>query len=364
MLIEKPRIPFREILLFGLWPGCIKNWLYRLKGYRIGKGVSIGFGSVICGDRVEVGDHTSIGFLTVIRGTEIKLGAHVQIGSTTFLDTPYLEIGEGSKINEQVFIGGLQFPDSRFVMGRNCQIMQMSFINPARSIVIGDDSGIGGHSLIFGHNSFLSVFEGYAVDFEPIEIGNSVSLAWGVFVLPKTKIGDGTVIGARSVVHGTIPPRCLALGYPARVVSRAPDFPKNVSEKEKQELFHRIVDEMIQVFSDSGLCCEHNGSYYTISKPSVPWWKKGRREWRLQVLDGDVSAALQQLGRKPADVVLSLLDIPDDQRRWLDKQGIAWIEIAKKQQSRQSNDLGDEVANFLKRYGVRTLRVPPSPALN
>ncbi len=362
MLIEKPRIPFRDILLFGLWPGFIKNWLYRLKGYHIGKGVSIGLGSVISGDCVEIGDHTSIGFLTIIRGKEITIGPHVQIGSTTFLDTPYLEIGEGSKINEQVFVGGLQFPDSRFVVGRNCQIMQMSFINPARSITIGDDSGIGGHNLIFGHNSFLSVFEGYAVDFESIEIGNSVSLAWGVFVLPNTKIGDGTVIGARSVVHGTIPPRCLAVGYPARVVSRAPDFPKDVSDKEKLDLFRRIVGEMIQVFRDSGLRCVHNGNRCTISKPSVSWWKGGERGWELQVIDGDVRDALQQPTFGTVDVVLSLLDIPDDQRRWLEGNGTAWIEIAKKEQSHQSNDLGDEVSNFLKRYGVRTLRVPQLPS--
>src|SRR5215469_13887633 len=143
MILEKPRIPIRSILLYGLWPGFIKILLYRLKGYRIGKGVSIGFGSVICGDLVEVGDHTSIGFLTIIRGKEIRLGSYVQIGSTTFLDTPYIEIGEGSKINEQVFVGGLQFPDSRIVLGRNCQIMQMTFINPARSVIVGDDSGIG-----------------------------------------------------------------------------------------------------------------------------------------------------------------------------------------------------------------------------
>ncbi|MBK8274347.1 MAG: hypothetical protein IPK92_00555 [Nitrospira sp.] len=179
MLTEKPRIPIRDILLFGLWPSFIKKWLYRLHGYRIGKHVSIGLGSVICGDQVSIGEHTSIGFLTVIRGKDIAIGAHVQIGSTTFLDTPYLQIGEGSKINEQVFVGGLQFPDSRFVLGRNCQIMQMSFINPARSIVVGDDSGIGGHCLIFGHNSFLSAFEGYGVDFEPIEIGHSVSPGMG-----------------------------------------------------------------------------------------------------------------------------------------------------------------------------------------
>ena len=362
MLIEKPRIPIREILLFGLWPGFIKNWIYRLRGYRIGKGVSIGLGSVICGDRVEVGDHTAIGFLTIVRGKDIRIGAHVQIGSTTFLDTPYMQIGEGTKINEQVFVGGLQFPDSRFVLGRNCQIMQMSFINPARSIVVGDDSGIGGHCLIFGHNSFLSQFEGYAVDFEPIEIGNSVSLAWGVFVLPKTKIGDGAVVGARSVVHGTIPPRCLALGFPARVISKAPEFPKEVSDKEKTEIFRNIVAEMIQFFTDSGLHCEQNGHRFTVSKPSSGWWRGGGGSWNLEVVDGDVREAVRNLTRGPVNVLLCLWEIPDDVRQHLQSQGTMWIEIARKEQSRSSNDLGDEVSNFLKRYGVRTIRIPPLPS--
>src|SRR5580698_3689415 len=222
MLTDKPRIPVRSILLYGLWPGFIKNFLYRLKGYRIGKGVSIGLGSVISGDDVEVGDYTSVGFLTIIRGKEVCLGSHVQIGSMTFLDTPYMEIGEGTKINEQVFVGGLQFPDSRFVVGRNCSIMQMSFLNPARSIVMGDETGIGGHCLIFGHSSWLNQFEGYAVDFAPIEIGSNVGLAWRTFVLPGAKIGDGTMVGANSVVSGTLPPRSMAVGFPARVVSGPP----------------------------------------------------------------------------------------------------------------------------------------------
>ena len=355
VLTEKPRIPVRDVLLFGLWPSCIKRWIYRLCGYRIGKNVSIGWGSVICGDRVSIGDHTSIGFLTVVRGKEIEIGAHVQIGSTTFLDTPHLQIGEGSKINEQVFVGGLQFPDSRFVLGRNCQIMQMSFINPARSIIVGDDSGIGGHCLIFGHNSFLNAFEGYGVDFEPIEIGHSVSLAWGVFVLPKTKIGDGTVVGARSVVQGTIPPRSLAVGFPARVISKAPDFPKHLSDTDKLELFRKIVAEMMQFFMDSGLRCKREGTRYRVSKPSAKWWCKTDDSWSLEVVEGEARKEL--VGS--VDVLLSLRDIPEDMRQHLHAQGTAWIEIDKKEQSRKSNLLCDEVAHFLKRYGVRTFRISP-----
>lgn len=357
MLIEKPRIPIRSVILYGLWPGFIKIFLYRLKGYRIGKGVSIGLGSVICGERVEVGDYTSIGFLTIIRGKEICLGSHVRIGSMTFLDTPYIEIGEDTQINEQVFVGGMQSPDSRFLVGRNCQIQQMSFINPAQSITIGDDSGIGGHCLIFGHSSFHNQFDGYAVELAPIEIGSRVGLAWRVFVLPGAKIGDGTMVGANSVVSGTLPPNSMAVGYPARIVGKAPVFPKKVSDEEKVAMFKRIVAEMTHFFNGSGLECEKDGELYVVRKPSGHWHFV-RRSWRLKAADGDVRDAVRGLGAVKVDVFLSLCEIPDDTRNLLRSRNIMWIDIARKEQNRMSNDLGDEVSRFLKRYGVRTARYP------
>lgn len=357
MLIEKSRFPIRSILIYGLLPGFIKLFLYRLKGYRIGRGVSIGIGSVICGERVEVGDHTSIGFLTIIRGKEIRLGSHVQIGSMTFLDTPYMEIGEDTKINEQVFVGGLQSPDSRFVVGRNCQIQQMSFINPAQSIVIGDDSGIGGHSLIFGHSSFHNQFDGYAVDFAPIEIGSRVGLAWRVFVLPGTKIGDGTMVGANSVVSGTLPSGSMAVGYPARVVGKAPVFPKTLSDEDKVTMFRSLVAEMIHFFIGSGLECRKDGEQYEIRRRNGRW-SGARRPWRMQVADGDARDAVTESGAAGLDVFLSLREIPGDVRDFLHSRNITWIDIARKEQTRTSNDLGDEVSSYLKRYGVRTARCP------
>jgi acetyltransferase-like isoleucine patch superfamily enzyme len=313
---------------------------------------------VICGERVEVGDYTSIGFLTIIRGKEIRLGSYVQIGSMTFLDTPFIEIGEGTKINEQVFVGGLQFPDSRFVVGRNCQIMQLSFINPARSIVIGDDTGIGGHCLIFGHTSWLNQFDGYAVDFAPIEIGSGVGLAWRSFVLPGAKIGDGSMVGVNSVVSGTIPPRSMALGFPARVVAGPPAFPKKLSSEEKVEMFRRIVAEMIHVFVGSGLNCEQDGDCYEVRRPNAGWRPGRSPSWRMQVTDGDAREAVKRLTTAKLDVFLSLCEIPNDVRELLTARTTLWIDITKREQSRLSNDLGDEVLNFLKRYGVRTLRWP------
>lgn len=360
MLLDKPRIPLRSVLLHGLWPGFIKILIYRLKGYRIGKGVSIGFGSVICGRRVELGDDVSIGFLTIIRGEEICIGPHVQIGSTTFMDTPYIEIGEDTKINEQVFVGGLQFPDSRFVVGRNCQIQQMSFINPAPSVVIGDDSGIGGHSLIFGHSSFHNQFEGYATEFAPVEIGNRVGLAWRVFVLPGSKIGDGTMVGANSVVSGTLPPSSMAVGYPARIVGKAPVFPRALSEEDKVSMFRKTVVEMIRFFTGSGLHCEKDGESYTVRKSKCPWWRT-KKSWRMYVTESDLRETVAEIGDARTHVFLSLFEIPADLRESLTSRQILWVDIAKKERCRVSNDLGEEVLGFLKRYGVRTTRYPRTP---
>lgn len=358
MLIPKPRFPIKQMALMGWWPGFLKKAFYRLNGHKIGKKVSIGFGSVIVGEDVRIGDHASIGFLSFVRGRSVRIGAHVQIGATTFIDTPHFEIGDGSRINEQVFIGGLQFPDSRLVIGRNCQIMQMSFINPARSITIGDDSGIGGDCLIFGHNSWLSQLEGYTVDFEPIEIGNSVSLAWRVFVLPGVKIGDGAVVGANSLVSSAIPPRCLAIGYPARVVSRFPDFPKDLSVEDKARLFNAMIREMIVFFQASGLHCEGTGPDYSIFRAG----KGGRRKtkgWGLRVDLGASDDLISDVSAAGADVYVRFREISAEGRATLEARHAAWFDIEHKERSDATNDLAEEVALFLRRYGIRFFRVNP-----
>lgn len=357
MLIPRSRIPIRDILIYGFLPSFLKKFVYRLKGYRIGKKVSIGIGSVICGEEVYVGDYTTIGFLTVIRGKNIKIGSWVAIGATTIPDTPYLEIGDGSKINEQVFIGGLQFLDSRFVLGKNCQIMQMSFINPAKSIVIGDDTGIGGHCLLFGHTSWLSQFEGYPVEFLPIEIGNSVSLSWRVFVLPGTKIGDGAVIGANSLVRGTVPPKCLAVGFPARVVSKFPDFPQKVTEQQKVDILRNIIAEMIKYFGSSGLTCDTKEGNYQITQMKSKFWSRRKKVWQLRVEYEDASDNEILSTSEDLDVFLSLRAIPQKVRRSLNAKNVMWIDIERKEQPLFWNDLGEEVTRFLKRYGVRFFRV-------
>ena len=356
MLTSKPRLPIKEILLVGLLPSPLKKFIYRLMGYKIGRNVSLSLGCVITGDDVSIGDDAQIGFFTIIRSRTVRIDRHVQIGTMSFLDVPHIEIGEGSKINEQVFVGGLMFPDSKFVMGRNCQIMQMCFINPARSITIGDDSGIGGHCLLFGHSSWLSKFEGYPVEFDSIEIGRSVSVAWRVFVLPGVKIGDGTVIGANSLVRGTIPDHCLAVGFPARVVSKSPELPCVVSNEDKTRYLQEISTEMIEYFRGYHLACIEKAGDWIVSQQTKRWFGNRTRCWTIRVLTSTGDALASDLTRSPVDVAVSLHPIPIELRRKLDAQSCVWIDIENKQRSDYGNEIGEEVAMYLKRYGVRLLR--------
>lgn len=353
MLTAKPRFPIRAIILHGLLPSFAKCLLYRLRGYRIGRRVKIGFGSVICARHVEIGDDVQIGFLSFIRGDSVRLGNRVQIGSACFLDTPNLEIGDDSKLNEHVYVGGLQFPDSRLTIGRNSQIMQMTFINPAKSITIGDDTGIGGDSLIFGHTSWLSRFEGYPVDFQPIEIGNSVSIAWRVFVGAGAKIGDGAVVGANSFVNHAIPPRCLATGSPARVVARSPYFPRNPSNSEKEEMLKEIVTEMMEYLRGSQVACRNGGNEIEVAWRERTWRGSAQRREKIHVAT-DLSQAFDT-SSLPAGtrVFLSLRKIPEELRRALGSRGIQWFDIECKERSSHRYQLGEEVAQYLRRYGVR-----------
>ena len=52
----------------------------------------------------------------------------------------------------------------------------------------------------------------------PIRIARNVWIGFGACVLPGVRIGEGAVVGARSVVTGDVPPGAVVAGNPARVV--------------------------------------------------------------------------------------------------------------------------------------------------
>src|SRR5206468_1026160 len=191
-LLPKSRIPFGHLIALGWLPSALKVLAYRwLLGYRIGRRVHCSFGADVSGNSVALADDVEIGLFAIVQGRSIKIGRHSSVGMLSYLSCEVIEIGEDAKIREQVWVGGPQLPESKFVLGSRTIILQLTSINPTKPVVIGDDTGIGGHCLIFTHGAWANALDGYPVTYEPVTLGKSVWLPWRVFVMPGSTIGDG-----------------------------------------------------------------------------------------------------------------------------------------------------------------------------
>ena len=88
------------------------------------------------------------------------------------------------------------------------------------TIRIGHHTLIGPNSSLYTVNHALDPEEraqGFCID-APIHIGSGVWLGGDVVVMPGVNIGDGSVIGAGSVVTKDIPAGVIAVGNPCRVL--------------------------------------------------------------------------------------------------------------------------------------------------
>ena len=344
-MIPNKRLPLAHLVIYGWMPSALKAWAYRtFRGYRIGKGVRFGFGGVVVGRDVELGDHVEIGLLAVVSGRTIRIGRHSSVGTMSYVSCERIEIGEDARIREQVYVGGPQLPESAFILGSRTIVLQMAFINPTKPVVIGDDTGIGGHCLIFTHGAWLNALDGYPVTYEPVTLGKSVWLPWRVFIMPGSTIGDGSVIGANSLVSGNIPPYSLAVGSPAKVIRSAPDFPRKLTDDQRRALVNEMMSEFDRFI-------EYNGVRFTRDE-GVAWYHSETGSHRLY----RVQSGALPVGAARGDTLLSEVGLTDDDRRELRGRGVHWLDVSGKSRSAEGSPLTEELAAFLGRYGIRLPR--------
>lgn len=156
--------------------------------------------------------------------------------------TPFVhKRGKGSRIHCRARAD--LFPWHRFELGPHAQIEDFAVVNNgAGDLTIGEGSRIGIGSVVVGpvaigrhvflgqHISVQGINHGYKdihenpnlqpLEKRPVTIGDYTHIGTNSTVVAGITIGERCMIGAGSVVTKDIPPYCVAVGNPARVVKR------------------------------------------------------------------------------------------------------------------------------------------------
>lgn len=116
-------------------------------------------------------------------------------------------------------------------IGANVQINDSVHITAMNNVSIGDNVLMA--SKIYISDCSHGYYEGKENDSSPgispikrpykiekVIIEDNVWIGEFVSVLPGVVIGKGSIIGANSVVTKSIPPNCIAVGSPARVIKK------------------------------------------------------------------------------------------------------------------------------------------------
>jgi len=121
---------------------------------------------------------------------------------------PYLWKKLGCKVGKKVFIGYGVWMDSTY----------------AHLIEIGDNVHITNMCLLLCHQRDISnYFIGDDASSLPYEKGkiiieSGVMIGMNTTIMPGVRIGEGAIIGAKSLVTSNIPPWTVAAGCPAKVI--------------------------------------------------------------------------------------------------------------------------------------------------
>lgn len=115
-------------------------------------------------------------------------------------------------------------------MGDRVHVGEGTIIFSGRSIKIGKDVIIGPHNIIVdSDHKYQDVslpMNQQELSFKEVMIGEDVWISSNCVITKGVTLGKGAVIGAGAVVKKDIPPYCIAVGVPARVIKKRGDIEK------------------------------------------------------------------------------------------------------------------------------------------
>jgi acetyltransferase-like isoleucine patch superfamily enzyme len=144
-------------------------------GARLGTGASAYLGTMF---DVGPGGEVTLGEFALVHGARIVCDAAVEIGDYAMISWNVVLMDSYRLVRDPAV--------------RRRQLESVAACTPRR---LPDDAGA-----------------------RPVSVGRNVWIGFDACVLPGVSIGEGSIVGARSVVLDDVPPYCVAVGNPARVI--------------------------------------------------------------------------------------------------------------------------------------------------
>jgi carbonic anhydrase/acetyltransferase-like protein (isoleucine patch superfamily) len=148
----------------------------------------------------------------------------------TLFNEQFIHIGAGTMFGPQATLSAGMVPGQDMItnpvvsVGDRCLFGKGTGIVGHLRIEVGDDVWTGHHVYItdqnHGYEDLDLPISKQVMPERPVKIGSGSWLGHGTVVLPGAQIGRHVVVGANSVVTGTLPDNCIAAGVPARVIKQ------------------------------------------------------------------------------------------------------------------------------------------------
>jgi acetyltransferase-like isoleucine patch superfamily enzyme len=150
----------------------------------------------------------------------VTMDAHVRLGKdvklSKFINLYGCEIGDESKIGAFVEI------QKNASIGKRCKISSHTFICEGVTI---EDHVFVGHGVTFINDSYPRATSADGrlqteLDWklECTIVKKRASIGSGATILSNVNIGENAIVGAGSVVTKDVPPNCIVIGNPARIL--------------------------------------------------------------------------------------------------------------------------------------------------
>jgi len=174
---------------------------------------------ILCNKNVFLGKNCVVKGLPAI---QVSKGACIKVGNNVTLNSR--NYGYHANMHSSVKLMADR-PDARIEIGANTRI-NGACIHAYKKIKIGENCLIAANVQIFDSNGHEASFDNVGErintrdEGKEIIIENNVWIGINAIILPGVTIGNGSIIGANTVVSADVPARVVFAGNPGRVIKK------------------------------------------------------------------------------------------------------------------------------------------------